>query len=338
LKIGLALPQYDFSYPDGRPADLDATIEWARTAERAGFDSVWLSDHFFLDLSRYGGPSTRYGALEPMTALSAIAVETERIELGTLVLCYAFRHPPLLAKMAATLDVISGGRLALGLGAGWYEAEFRELGFEFPPAGERMDRLREVVDIVGGMLANERFSYQGKYYRVDDAPNDPQPVQRPRPRTFVGSKGGPRSLRIVAEAADGWNTVWRWSPEAYAERAAALDAACVRVGRDPAGVRRSLGLYTLVGTDRADLEKRYRALQEWAPGGMLDSTTLDDYASDALVGTPEECVAKLERFAALGVEHFIASATNLPFAIQDPEQIDLIAETLVPKVHELGGA
>jgi probable F420-dependent oxidoreductase len=336
VKIGLALPQYDFSYPDGRRADLEATIGWARTAEDLGFDSVWLSDHFFLDLSRYGGPSTRYGALEPMMALSAIAVETERVRLGTLVLCYAFRHPPLLAKMAATLDVVSSGRLELGLGAGWYEAEFREHGIEFPPAGERMARLREVIDITGGMLANERFSYEGKYYRVVDAPNDPQPVQRPRPQVFVGSKGGPRSLRLVAEAADGWNTVWRWSPEAYGERAAALDAACAHIGRDPASVRRSLGLYTLVGTDPADIQKRYRALQEWTPGGMLDSTTFDDFARDALVGTPEECLATLEQFAALGVEHFIVSASALPFTIHDPEQIELIAETLVPKVHGLG--
>lgn len=333
MKIGLALPQYDFSYPDGRPADLDATIEWAQRAERAGFDSVWLSDHFFLDLSRYGGPSTRYGALEPLTALSAIAVETERVRLGTLVLCYAFRHPPLLAKMAATLDVVSGGRLELGLGAGWYEAEFRELGIEFPAPGERMDRLGEVLDIVRGMLTHERFSYEGKHYRVDDAPNEPQPVQRPRPQVFVGSKGGPRSLRLVAEAADGWNTVWRWNPRTYGERVAALETACAKADRDPGTVRRSLGLYTLLGTDRADLEKRYRALQEWAPGGMLDATTLDGFASDGLVGTPDECAATLEQFAALGVEHVVVSVGALPFAIHDSDQIDLIAETLVGRVH-----
>src|SRR5213594_2547595 len=107
MKVGIALPHYDFSYPDGRPADLDETVRFAQWAEELGFDSVWVSDHFFLDLSRYGGAPSRHSSLEAMTTLSAIAVETERVRLGTLVLCYAFRHPPVLARMAATLDVVS---------------------------------------------------------------------------------------------------------------------------------------------------------------------------------------------------------------------------------------
>ena len=118
MKVGVALPHYDFSYPDGRKADLEATISFARRAEELGFDSVWISDHFFLDLSRYGGAPERHRSLEALTTLSSIAVETERVRLGTLVLCEAFRHPPVLAKMATTLDIVSNGRLDLGLGAG----------------------------------------------------------------------------------------------------------------------------------------------------------------------------------------------------------------------------
>lgn len=331
MKVGIALPHYDFSYPDGRPADLEATISWARRAEELGFDSVWVSDHFFLDLGKYGGPAKRHGSLEALTTLSVIAAETERVRFGSLVLCYAFRPPPLVAKMAATLDVISGGRLEVGIGAGWYEEEFRELGYEFPPAGERMARLREAVEVIGGMLERDTFTYTGRYYRVTEAPNEPQPVQRPRPPVFVGSKGGARSLRIVAEAADGWNTVWRWTPQAYAERLAVLDRVCEEIGRDPATVTRSLGLYTLVGDD---VERRYRALQRWAPGGALDGIPLEQYADGALVGTPEECVARLKEFEALGVGHVILTFASLPFAIHDPEQVDIVAERILPGVRD----
>jgi F420-dependent oxidoreductase-like protein len=332
MKVGVALPHYDFSYPDGRPADLDATIAFARRAEALGYDSVWISDHFFLDLSRYGGSSKRHASLEAMTTLAAMAVETERVRLGTLVLCEAFRHPPLLAKMAATLDIVSHGRLELGVGAGWYEDEYRAYGYDFPPVGERMARLRETVEILAGMLANPRFSFEGRFYRVDAAPNEPPPVQQPRPPVWVGGKGGPKLMRIVAEAADGWNTVWRWTPDAYAERLAELERACERVARDPATVRRSLGLYTVVGSDRADLAARWRATTEGAP---IDAAgvSMDAFANDTLVGTPEDCVARIKEFEALGVEHLVCSFGLVPFMVSDEEQVELFAREILPSVR-----
>ena len=332
MKVGIALPHYDFSYPDGRAADLEATIEFAQRAEQLGYDSVWMSDHFFLDLSRYGGPSKRFASLEAMTTLAAIAVETEQVRLGTLVLCEAFRHPPLLAKMAATLDIVSGGRLDLGVGAGWYEDEYRAFGYDFAPIGERMERLRETVVILAGMLSQERFSFEGRYYRVEDAPNAPPPVQRPRPPIWVGGKGGPKLMRIVAEGADGWNTVWRWTPEAYAERVAELERACDRAGRDPATVRRSLGLYTVVGSDRDDLSKRWGRTTERAP---IDASGLamKDFARDTLVGTAEHCVARIKEFEALGVENFVCSFGLVPFSVSDQEQVELFAREVLPAVR-----
>jgi F420-dependent oxidoreductase-like protein len=331
MKVGVALPHYDFSFPDRRPADLERVIEFARRAEELGYDSVWISDHFFLDLARYGGPSQRYASLEALTALSAIAVETERVRLGTLVLCYAFRHPPVLAKMATTLDIVSNGRLDLGIGAGWYEDEFRAFGYAFLPVGERISAMRETIEIVGGMLSSERFSYEGRFYRVEDAPNDPKPIQRPRPPIWVGGKGGPRILRIIAETADGWNTVWRWTPEAYAERARALDAACERAGRDPASVRRSLGLYTVVGSGARDFEARWRRTVEAAP---IDASGLEpsDFG-DTLVGTTEDAIARLKEFEALGVEHFVCSFGLVPFSIGDPEQLEIFARDVLPAVR-----
>lgn len=332
MKVGVALPHYDFSFPDGRPADLDATIALAQRAERLGFDSVWMSDHFFLDLAKYGGAATRYGSLEAMTTLAAIAMDTERVRLGTLVLCEAFRHPPVLAKMAATLDIVSEGRLELGIGGGWYEDEYRAFGFRFPPTAERIARLRETVEIVGGMLASERFSYDGRYYRVEDAPNDPPPVQRPRPRVWVGGKGGPKIMRIVAEAADGWNTVWRWAPAAYAERLEELGRACERAGRDPATVKKSVGLFTVVGTDERDFSGRWTDALERAPVDTSGATR-EGFARDALVGTAEDCIARIKEFEALGVEHLVCTFGLVPFSLSDEEQLDVFARDVLPAVR-----
>jgi len=332
MKVGVALPHYDFSYPDGRPADLEATIAIARRAEQLGFDSVWMSDHFFLDLSKYGGASTRYGSLEAITTLSAIAIDTDRVRLGTLVLCEAFRHPPVLAKMAATLDIVSDGRLELGIGGGWYEAEYRAFGFRFPPTGERIARLRETVDIVGGMLTSERFSYEGRYYRVADAPSDPPPVQRPRPPIWIGGKGGPRIMKIVAEAADGWNTVWRWSPAAYAERLQELERACTVAGRDPSTVKKSVGLFTVVGSDESDFTPRWERALERAPVDTSGASR-ESFARDALVGTADECIARIKEFEALGVEHLVCTFGLVPFSLSDEEQLDVFARDVLPAVR-----
>ncbi|MCA1833616.1 MAG: LLM class flavin-dependent oxidoreductase [Actinomycetota bacterium] len=333
MKVGIALPHYDFSFPDGRRASVEATTEWAVRAEELGYDSVWLSDHFFLDLARYGGPSQRYASVEPLTTLASIAAATKRVRVGTLVLCYAFRHPSMLAKEAASLDALSGGRLDLGLGAGWYEDEFTAMGIPFPPVGERVSALREYVQVVGGILGDAPFTFAGAHFQVLKAPGDPPPVQRPRPPIWIGSKGGARMLRTIAEHADGWNTVWRWTPAAYADVAAKLDAACAQAGRDPSSVRRSVGLLCLVGNDGKDLARRWDALQRWSPGGALDDTSLETFAADTLTGTPDECVARIKEFAALGVEEVILSFAALPFAVADPEHVEIVAREIIPVVR-----
>lgn len=331
MRIGLALPHYDFSFWDGRPADLDSVVQIARRAEALGYDSVWVSDHFFLDLAKYGGTPRRHGSLEALTTLGALAAETARVRLGTLVLCEAFRPPALLAKAAATLDVISGGRLDLGLGAGWYEAEYEAAGIPFLPPGVRLERLREAAIVVGGMLERSPFSFEGAYYRVAEAPNEPQPIQRPRPPIWIGGKGGPRLLRVVAETADGWNLSWGTTPVAYAERLGALARACERVSRDPATVRRTIGFPILVGTDERDLAARAEALVRWAPAGP----TPQEYAETGLVGTPERIVERLAEFERLGVEEAILTLANLPFAVYAEDALAMVAETVLPLVRAL---
>ena len=258
MRLGIALPHYDISFPDQEPATFDRVAGYAELAETLGYAQLWVSDHFWLDLTRYGGsPSARSGTPECWTMLSALAARTSRVRLGTLVMAVGFRSPALLAKMAATLDQLSGGRLDLGLGAGWNEAEFTENGLPFPRPGERLAMLEEALGVLRALLGADGApaSFSGRYYHADQAPVLPGPVQRPRPPLWVGGKGD-RLLGVVARAADGWNTCWSMTAEDYQERAGVLAAACRRAGRDPGAVRRAVGLHTLIGRDADALVER----------------------------------------------------------------------------------
>jgi len=149
MRFGLALPHYDFSFPEGGPLTFERVAETAREAERLGFHSAWISDHFFLSLARYGGGDELKGSLEPFTTLAGLSQVTERIRLGTLVACAPFRHPGVLAKQATAIDLWSGGRLDLGIGAGWYEEEFASFGYTLGPTGERFELLEETLRVLG---------------------------------------------------------------------------------------------------------------------------------------------------------------------------------------------
>jgi probable F420-dependent oxidoreductase len=331
MRYGLALPHYDFSGPGDGPVGFEGVRDAARHAERLGFHSVWLSDHFFLSLERYGGGPEPQGSLEPMTTLAALAVATERVRLGTLVLGAPFRPPGILAKSATAVDLISGGRLDLGIGAGWYEDEFRAFGYEFGSTNDRFEVLEETLEVLRRLLrdGDEAVDHDGPRFRLRGAFNRPGPVRPEGPPLWLGAKGGPRSLRLAARLCDGWNTVWRWTVEDYAERVEVARRICEEAGRDPATLRLSVGLYTLVGEDRADLERRYARLQEWAPGGSLDGQALQEFARGAFVGTPGEVRALAERFEALGVEELVLSPASLPFALPDPSELEVVASAVL---------
>jgi alkanesulfonate monooxygenase SsuD/methylene tetrahydromethanopterin reductase-like flavin-dependent oxidoreductase (luciferase family) len=261
---------------------------------------------------------------------------TERVRLGTLVLSAGFRHPALLAKSATTIDLLSGGRLDLGVGAGWYEDEYVAFGYDFGSTGERFEILEESVEVLGRLFGeDEPVTWEGRHFRLHEAYCHPRPIQKPRPPLWIGGKGGDRLLRLVARRGDGWNTVWAWTPGAYGERVTALRETCEGVERDPTTVRLSVGLYTLVGEDRRDLVRRFRALQRWQPGGGLDGALVDDWMRDKLVGTPEQVIERLAAFAGHGVEEMIVSAASLPFAIADESMLDLFAEAVIPAAREL---
>jgi len=327
MRIGLALPQYDYSVPGESPLRFETIAGHARRADALGFDSLWLSDHLFLDLAKYGGPSTRYGAFEPIATLGALAGLTTRARLGTLVVCEALRHPAVLAKALATLDRLSDGRLDVGLGAGWYEPEYEALGQAMPRPGVRIERLREATEIVAGLLTGEPLTYNGTYYRVHHAILDPPPEQVPRPLVFIGGKGD-RLLRTVASSADGWNTCWVWTLDAYRERLGVLEAACVGADRDPAQLWRSVGLYALAGEDERDLQRRFERLRAATPPGVLDGVTLAEWRIGRLVGTVEQVREQRDQWSALGVETIICGVGAVPFQVGFLDDVELLAEAL----------
>jgi F420-dependent oxidoreductase-like protein len=335
MRIGLSLPHYESSWPEPGQLTWERLAGVARDAEALGFDSLWISDHFFLSLARYGGPKEPQGSVEPFTALAALATLTERVRLGTLVACAPFRHPGILAKMATVIDLVSDGRFDLGIGAGWYEDEFRAFGYPFPSTGERFDILEEQVEAIVGMLSDGPVDFDGKHVHLSGALNLPGPAQKGGPPVWIGSKGGDRSLRLAARHAAGWNTVWKWTPDAHAERVQRLHEMCELEDRDPTSVRLSVGLHTLVGRNGGELQARYQAMQEWSPGGALNDVALEDFAEDTLTGPPDVCLRKLSAFARNGVEEVIVAPASLPFAFFDWSMVELIAEELIPAAHEL---
>lgn len=206
-------------------------LDVARHAERTGWDGLWLADHFMPAGGSPDGPM-----LECWTALAGLAVAIPRLRIGPLVTGNTYRHPAVLANMAATVDHLSGGRLVLGLGAGWQQNEHDAYGMELPPVPERLQRLEEACAIVRGLLDEHRTTETGRHYRVTDAPMEPKPVQRHLP-LLIGGGGERVTLRIVARWADEWNT---WGPpEVLAAKGAVLERHCEDLGRDPATVRRS---------------------------------------------------------------------------------------------------
>jgi probable F420-dependent oxidoreductase len=335
MRIGLALPQYDFSVPGESPLTFSTLAEHARRGEAAGYDSLWLSDHLFLDLAKYGGPAVREGVFEPIATLGALAQVVSRPRLGTLVLCEALRPPAIAAKALASLDRISGGRLDIGLGAGWYEPEYDAIGIPMPTPGERMRRLRECTQIFDGLLGGEPLDYTGEFFHVAGACVAPPALQRPRPPVFIGGKGNKLIATAVA-CADGWNTCWIWTHADYRERLDVLERACEDAGRDPATVWRSIGLYALVGEDERDLAARFERLRGATPPGVLDGVTLDDWRVGRLVGTVEQVREQAERWRELGVETLIVGPGAVPFHVASRDDVDALAEALGPVRGNLG--
>jgi F420-dependent oxidoreductase-like protein len=229
IRVGIKLSQHMVTIEQERAV-------W-RLADEAGFDHLWIFDHF----NPIGGNPLEGDIWEGWSLLAAMAEATSRVRIGNMVTGNTYRHPGVLAKMATTVDHLSGGRLEFGLGAGWAEVEHTMLGVDFPGVGERLRRLGEALTVIEKLWTEDRADFQGRYYRLTGAIANPKPLQRPHPPIWIGGGGEQRTLRIVAEHADVWN--FAGGPlESAVHKSEVLDRHCADVGRDPAEIRRSVQL------------------------------------------------------------------------------------------------
>ncbi len=283
MDVGLALPQYDYSVAGEAPLRWETVVSWAEQADACGLSSVWLSDHLFVSLERYGAPPGEHGGFEPLAALAGLARRTTTVRLGTLVLCTQLRPPAVLAKALATLDVLSAGRITVGMGAGWFRPEFEAAEVPFERPGVRLEQLADAIVVLRGAFTGGPFTFIGQHYRTQDLRARPLPLQRPAPPIWVGGRGD-RLLGVVARHADGWNAAgWAGTIDDYRRRLSVLERACQDAGRDPAGISRSINRGALVGEDEADLRRRWGRLAATTPPGVLQRTSLERYRAGRLV-------------------------------------------------------
>lgn len=302
MRIGAIVPQQHTSWPE--------LVDVARLIDRCGFDSLWVIDHQL----PAAAASMAGSQFDAWTVLAAFAQATSDVTIGTLVACNGFRHPALLAKIVTTVDHISGGRAALGIGAGWFEQEHRVFGWPFPSARERLDRLDEALTVILRVWSEERPQYSGRYYSLDfadpgraadgtpvspaDAPAiGPMPLQQPHPPVIVGGGGERRTLRIVARHADEWNIAG--TPGLIARKAEVLAAHCADVGRDPATIARSSYAQVIIDDSRA----RVDALLERR--AAMTGTTVEAVREQVLAGSPQDILERLAEYAAVGVGRFM---------------------------------
>jgi F420-dependent oxidoreductase-like protein len=295
--------------------------EWialARACEEGGLEGLFRSDHY-QSVSDIAGR----GSLDAWATLAGLAAVTERIRLGTMVSPATFRRPSVLARLVATADHISGGRVELGLGAGWNVREHEALGFPFPDLGERMELLEEQLEIVHRQWTEEEFSFEGRHYRLERCRAEPKPVQRPHPPLIMGGAAGPRAARLAAQWADEYNTTFA-TVEDCRERRARIVEACEQAGREP--IVFSLMTACVVGGDPREVLDRARRRLE-ASGHDGDPIVLLGQ-EDKLVGTVEEVVARLQEYERAGVERVFLQ--HLDHA--DVEMVRLIGAEILPSL------
>jgi F420-dependent oxidoreductase-like protein len=298
----------------------DQWVAIARACEDSGFEGLFRSDHYVSVEGRTGRSS-----LDAWTTIGALAAVTERIRLGTLVSPATFRHPSVLAKSVVTADHVSGGRIELGLGAGWNELEHRAYGFPFADLRTRMDVMAEQLEIIARSFEDEPFSFDGQHYKVEDLNAQPKPVQRPRLPIVMGGSAGPRSLKLAAQWADEYNTVFA-TPELVAERSGKFARAWEQAGRDPDKLVFSVMTAVLVGSDEADLRAWAERLA--AQRGVDVDQMLDGIRDNAVVGTIDQAAERLREYEQAG-----ASRIMLQHHLHDDlEAVELIGRELIPRV------
>jgi F420-dependent oxidoreductase-like protein len=299
----------------------------AKACEQGGFEALFRSDHYV----SFGHPS-EWGALDAWATLSALAASTERIRLGTLVSPVTFRHPSELAKTVVTADHASGGRVELGMGAGWFEGEHRAYGFPFPPSADRYSMLEEQVEIVHRLLDGDPapVTFEGRHYQLEACPALPKPVQDPHPPLILGGGAGSRAAVLAARWADEYNMNFV-APAEVREGRDRLTAACETAGRDPSTLRLSLMTNTLIGSDQNDLAARAGRLLARRGDTSDPASFLAGLGPERIVGTPDRVIEQLGAYAEAGVERVMLQH----LVHDDLEAVALIGERIIPAVARL---
>ena len=318
-KFGVFLPFYAFKERERNPSQsFNRVRDVVLECEHLGYDSVWLDDHLMFE---------KRPIFECWTTLSALSTITSKIRLGTMVLCNSFRSPAVLAKMAATFDVLSNGRLELGIGAGVQRDEHEAYGIPFPKPHARIERMKESVEIIKEMWTERKASYEGKYYRISEAVCEPKPVQKPHPPITIGGSGEKLTLRVTAQYANRYD--WGYVPsfEHYKHKLNVLERHCKFVGRDFNEIEKSywLGGQMFIVPDQKKLDKKVTQLKP-------KNVSRKDFNEFNFVATPDICKQEIQRFSKLGVTYFMLFFGDLP----DVSSLRLFAEKVVKKIKTTG--
>lgn len=320
IRMGLQIP--NFTYP-GVPDDelFERVASIATTAEASGFDSVWVMDHFY-QLPMLGRPEEPM--FEAYSLLTAIAARTSKVRLGAMVGGIGYRNPAFLAKTVSGLDVISQGRAIWGIGAGWFELEHDNYGYEFGTFTDRFERLEEGLQIVKSMFVNDTTTFDGKWFKVTDALNVPKPVQAGGPPVLIGGSGEKKTLRMVAQYADACNVFG--PPEQVRRLMTVLDEHCERLGRDPSTICRTRLGTVVAGRSVEDADRKVAARFGVSSLSDLPADVQTQVRNMIILGDPSEVQAQVQALIDSGLNGMVF---NLPDA-HDLETVELTAEVLRP--------
>jgi F420-dependent oxidoreductase-like protein len=305
----------------------DEWVAAARTAERLGFDAIFTSDHYFSVMG-----NRERGSSDAWANLAGLAATTSTLRLGTLVSPVTFRAPAVLAKCAVTVDRISRGRVEIGIGAGWWKEEHRTHGFPFPPTVERFQRLEEQLEIVHRLLTEDRFTFEGEHYQLEDVSFAPKGIQTPHPPMIVGGDGGPWLARLVSRWADEFNTVGG-APDVVRERFERVRARLDADGRAQSTLTTSHMTWCYVGeTEESAMATIERARQRTMRANKFDEE-LAELERDCIVGSAERAAERLSEYAAAGVQRIMLNHE----LFDDLEMLEILAEQVFPNVRDPAG-
>ena len=298
IKFGVQFYQEDFDFEGMKKA-------WQET-ENLGFESVWIYDHFYP--MKMNSPGS---ILEAWTVLPVLASATKNIRFGVAMTCNAYRHPPILAKIAATVDIISGGRLEFGIGAGWFKEEFESYGIPFHNGKVRVEQLEESIEIIKRIWTQDRASFNGKYYSISDVASIPHPIQKPHPPMWIAGQR-PKILKVVAKYAK-YLIITFHTPKEYEQRLEILRNHCNKLGRKYSDIEKSLYLKLTVDDDEKKAISQAMEMKSQIVIKARRDMSSDDYFERMLAGTPDQCIKRIQDYADVGVTYFILNfpSTNL---------------------------